>query len=65
MKLLHDGKFCMLFRHLLILVFQIYSFKKTYLGIPSECQIVWIKIRPDVEPLMNYIYVDEFDLCLA
>ena len=38
---------CMLFCRLLIL-FKNKLFRKILLGIPSECQTVWIQIRPDI-----------------
>ena len=37
----HQFFFCLFF-------FLIYFFKKNLSGIPSECQTVWIQIRPDV-----------------
>ena len=49
------GNFCMLFCRLFcfciyfyFIIFLINFFKKNLSGMPSECQTVWIQIRPDV-----------------
>ena len=48
-------KFCMLFCRLLILFSKSTFLKKNLSGTPSECQAVWIPIRPDV--LSGLIFV--------
>ena len=47
------GNFSMLFCRLLF--FQIQLFRKILSGIPSECQTVWIQIRPNL--LLGLIWV--------
>ena len=41
-------KFCMLFLSSTDFIFKINFFEKNLSGTPSECQAVWIPIRPDV-----------------
>ena len=36
------------FRLLIVFFFQNHLFRKNLSGIPSECQTVWIQIRPDI-----------------
>ena len=43
---LPTGKFCMLFCHLLFF-FKINFSGKILFGIPSECQTIWIQVKPD------------------
>ena len=42
------GKFCMLFFGCLLIFSKSSFLKKNLSGMPSECQTVWIQVRPDV-----------------